>query len=276
MMPELPEVEATRLGLEPHLAGQRIVDAQSRRPRMLRRQPRSRDFADRLRGRRVRRLGRRGKYILIDLEGDLTWVIHLGMSGRMEVADPGEPETAHTNVVVRTATKEVRFVDPRTFGFMAVLTAEEFDESPLARLGRDALTDLPTSRELVARLTGRAVAIKSLLLNQNVLAGVGNIYADEILFRARVAPHRPAGSLEPAEVKSVRAAIGPVLKSGLRHGGTSLDDLAYLLPDGRAGDYLRRLKVYGREDEPCRRCGTPIRRSVIGQRSSYWCPKCQT
>lgn len=275
-MPELPEVEATRLGLEPHLTGQRIVEAEARRSRMLRRQPRARDFTDRLQGRRVRRLDRRGKFILIDMEGDLTWVIHLGMSGRMEVSDPGDPETAHTNVVFRTSTKEVRFVDPRTFGFTAVLTPEEFDESPLAKLGPDALTDLPTSSQLAAAMAGRTVAIKNLLLNQNLVAGIGNIYADEILFRGRVAPARQAGSLTAAEIKRVRAAVGPVLKAGLRHGGTSLDDLAYLLPDGRAGDYLRRLKVYGREDEPCSRCGTPIRRSVIGQRSSYWCPVCQT
>lgn len=275
-MPELPEVETTRRGLEPHLAGKRITEAESRRPRMLRRQPRERDFADRLRGRRVKGLRRRGKFILIDLEGDLTWVIHLGMSGRMEVADPDQPEAPHTNVVVRTDAKEIRFVDPRTFGFMAVLTPEEFDDSSLAELGPDALTDLPRTRILAARLAGRTPAIKSLLLDQRLLAGLGNIYADEVLFRAGVAPHREGGSLDPEEVAAIRAAIRPVLQAGLKYGGTSLNDLAYLLPDGRAGQYFRRLKVYGREGEPCRRCATPIRRSVIGQRSSHWCPSCQT
>jgi formamidopyrimidine-DNA glycosylase len=275
-MPELPEVETTRRGLEPYLQGSRIVEAESRRARMLRRQPRGRDFADRLRGRRVLELRRLGKFIFIDVEGDLTWVIHLGMSGRMQVADPGEPESPHTNVVVRTPAKEIRFVDPRTFGFTAVLTPEEFDESPLTRLGPDALTDLPRSRALAARLAGRKPAIKSLLLDQRLLAGLGNIYADEVLCRARVAPHREGGSLDAGEVTAIRAAIRPVLEAGLKHGGTSLSDLAYLIPDGRAGQYVHRLKVYGREDEPCRRCGTPIRRSVIGQRSSYWCPTCQT
>ncbi len=275
-MPELPEVEATRRGLEPHLAGVRIVEAQSRRSRMLRRQPRERDFADRLRGRRVLGLRRRGKFIFVDLEGDLTWVIHLGMSGRMEVAEPGEPEAPHTNVVIRTSRAEIRFVDPRTFGFMAVLTPDEFRDSSLNSLGPDALTDLPRSRTLAAGLANRAPAIKTLLLDQRLLAGLGNIYADEVLFRARVAPHRAGGSLQMEEIKAVRAAIRPVLQAGLKHGGTSLKDRAYLLPDGRAGEYLDRLKVYGREDEPCHRCGTPIRRSVIGQRSSYWCPSCQT
>jgi formamidopyrimidine-DNA glycosylase len=275
-MPELPEVETTRRGLEPYLSGKTIVGAESRRARMLRRQPRDRDFADRMRNRRVRGLRRHGKFLLIDLAGDLTWVIHLGMSGRMQVADPGEPEAPHTNVVAHTGEKEIRFVDPRTFGFTAVLTPEEYDDSTLNRLGPDALTDLPRSVWLAARLADRTPAIKSLLLDQSIIAGLGNIYADEVLFRARVAPHRPGGSLDPDEVSAIRAAIRPVLEAGLKYGGTSLGDLAYLLPDGKAGQYLGRLKAYGREGEPCRRCGTPIRRSVIGQRSSFWCPSCQT
>lgn len=275
-MPELPEVETTRRGLEPHLAGVRIVEAESRRPRMLRNQPRERDFADRLRGRKVEGLRRRGKFIFIDVEGDLVWVIHLGMSGRMEVAGFGEPEAPHTNVVVWTKDAEIRFVDPRTFGFMSVLTPEEFDDSSLTRLGPDALTELPRARQLAVALAKRTAAIKSLLLDQRLLAGIGNIYADEVLYRARLAPHRTGASLDFEEVKAIRAAIRPVLEAGLKHGGTSLNDLAYLLPDGRAGDYLKRLKAYGREDDPCDRCGTPIRRSVIGQRSSFWCPTCQT
>lgn len=275
-MPELPEVETTRRGLEPYLANKRIVEAVSRRPRMLRRQPRDQDFADRLRGRRVNVLRRQGKFLLFDLEGDLTWVTHLGMSGRMEVAIPGEPEANHTNVVVRTADHEIRFVDPRTFGFMAVLTPEELAGSTIAQLGPDALTDLPSSRTLASRFVGRKPPIKSLLLDQRIIAGVGNIYADEILFRAKVAPLRPGGSLSFDEVKTIRQAVGPVLRAGLKHGGTSLADLAYLLPDGRAGDYLQRLKVYGREGEPCRRCGGEIRRSVISQRSSFWCASCQS
>lgn len=275
-MPELPEVETTRRGLEPYLQGRRIMSAESRRPRMLRRQPRERDFADRLRGRRVERLRRQGKFIFGDVEGDLTWVIHLGMSGRMQVADAGEPEAPHTNVVVRTAGKEIRFVDPRTFGFTAVLTPEEFDDSPLTRLGPDALTDLPRTPVLAKLLAGRKPAVKTLLLDQRLIAGLGNIYVDEVLFRARVAPYRPGSSLDGAEVKAIRAAIRPVLEAGLKYGGTSLNDLAYLLPDGRAGSYLERLKAYGREDLPCSRCGTPIRRSIISQRSAYWCPTCQT
>ena len=275
-MPELPEVETTRRGLKPFLSGTRVLSAEARRPRMLRRQPRPRDFADRLRDRPVRDLRRVGTFIFIDLDGDLTWVLHLGMSGRVEVKESREPEAPHTNVVARTPHHEIRFVDPRTFGFTAVLTPDEFDSSPIVRLGPDALNDLPRSPQLARRFAGRKPAIKTLLLDQRIVAGLGNIYADEILWRARVAPNRPGGSLGREDVKRIRAAVRPVLEAGLAHGGTSLNDLAYLLPDGRAGEYLGRLKAYGREGEPCYRCGTPLRRSVITQRSSFWCPRCQT
>ena len=159
---------------------------------------------------------------------------------------------------------------------MAVLTPEELAGSTLAHLGPDALDDLPTSRALARRLEGRKPAIKSLLLDQRIMAGIGNIYADEVLFRARVAPTRPGGSLSFDEVKAIRRAIGPVLRAGLKYGGTSLGDLAYLLPDGQAGQYLERLKAYGREGEPCLRCGAEIRRTVITQRSSFWCSSCQS
>jgi formamidopyrimidine-DNA glycosylase len=243
---------------------------------MARRQPHPADIPARLRSRRVAALRRIGKFLFADLDGDLVWVTHLGMSGRMQIARAGEPEHPHTNVVVRTGATEIRMVDPRTFGFVAVLTPDEFAGSPLALLGPDALDALPPVRVMAAVLAGRTVAIKTLLLDQRFLAGIGNIYADEILHRAGIRPGRAAGTLELGEVKALRAAVRPVLRAGLQHGGTSLDDLAYLLPDGAAGDYLTRLRVYGRRDEPCRRCGTPIRRSVIGQRSSFWCPRCQT
>ena len=275
-MPELPEVEITRRGVEPHLAGRVILATEVARPRMLRRQPRPRDFRDRMEGRRVRGVRRHGKFMLVDLAGDLVWVTHLGMSGRIQVAEPTDELPPHANVVITTdRVRQVRLIDPRTFGFMAVYTPAEYDASSLARLGPDALTDMPRTPALAEGLSGRTTTIKALLLNQNFLAGVGNIYADESLHRARIRPERPAGSLSRDEVKRLRDSIGAVLRAGLRHGGTSLDDLAYLLPDGRAGTYVTRLRVYGREGEPCRRCGAEIRRRVLGQRSSYWCPSCQ-
>lgn len=274
-MPELPEVEATRRHLAPIVEGRRIRGAVVRRERMVRRQERPGDFADRMRGRRIRSLTRRGKFLLGALDGDITWVSHLGMSGRFSVATTGDPEVAHTNVVVcLEGGTEVRLVDPRTFGFVAALTPDEMDRV-LGRIGPDALDALPSRRGLVAVLSGRSAPIKALLLDQGIVAGLGNIYADEVLHRAGIAPERPAGSLTAAEIGSLRDAIGPVLRAGLRHGGTSLDDLAYLLPDGRAGDYLRLLAVYGREGEPCGRCGRPIARIVVRARSSHWCPGCQ-
>ena len=275
-MPELPEVEATRRHLEPAVVGRTIAHVDVRRERMVRRNERPVDVVDRLTGTAISALGRHGKFLLGMLSGDLVWVTHLGMSGRLSLAEAGEPEVPHTNVVVRLDDGvEVRFVDPRTFGFIAVWTDDEYAASSVADLGPDALTDLPEADDLAARLADRTAPIKALLLDQRLVAGLGNIYADEVLWRARVAPTRPGGSLTPDEITEVRSAVVPVLADGLRHGGTSLDDLAYLLPDGRAGEYLDRLAVYGREDEPCRRCGGAIERSVVRQRSSFWCRSCQ-
>lgn len=274
-MPELPEVESTRRHLAPVLEGSTIVDVDVRRPRMVRRNRRPDDFRDRVRGRRVLSLGRRGKFLLAELEGDITWVSHLGMSGRFAIAQEDEPEVPHTNVVIRLGARgEVRFVDPRTFGFVAAFTPEELDVA-LAAVGPDALDDLPSARSLHDVLQGRTAPIKALLLDQRIVAGLGNIYADEVLHRAGLAPTRPGGSLSIEEVSTLRRAIGPVLRAGLQHGGTSLDDLAYLLPDGRAGDYLTRLRAYGREGEPCLRCDGVIERSVVRARSSFWCRGCQ-
>lgn len=275
-MPELPEVETTRRHVADALAGRTIVAVSVRRERMVRRQARRSDFRDRLVGRPVASVGRHGKFLMTLLEGDITWVTHLGMSGRVSLAPAAEPEAPHTNVVVRLDDGvEFRLVDPRTFGFVAAFLPEELAESSIGALGPDALDGLPRSPELARRMEGRSVPIKPLLLDQRFLAGLGNIYADEVLHRAGVHPARPAGSLTPEEVKRIRGAIRPVLEAGLRHGGTSLDDLAYLLPDGRAGEYVSRLRVYGREDEPCRSCGTPVRRAVLRQRSTFWCEACQ-
>lgn len=276
-MPELPEVETTRRHIAPHLEGATLVEVELGRERMARRNARPADVVDRLRGRRVGRVGRRGKFLLIDVEGDLTWVIHLGMSGRLRVARPGEAREAHTHLIVRTDRgEEVRLIDPRTFGFVAVLTPDELRTDSLAGLGPDALEQLPTVDELVARLAGRRAPIKALLLDQRVVAGLGNIYADEVLLRAGVHPRRPGGAVTRLELERLVEAIPAVLAAGIEMGGTSLDDLAYLLPDGRAGAYLDRLAAYGRTGEPCPTCGTPIQRVVVAQRSSHFCPRCQT
>ncbi len=275
-MPELPEVETTRRHLEKAVVGSRVTRVDVRRRRMVRRHESPADFPRRLAGRKILALDRIGKYLLGQLDGDLTWVTHLGMSGRLQVVSAGTDEARHTNVVIGLKNgAEVRFVDPRTFGFMAVYTPEELSESSVATLGHDALDDLPRSPRLGEMLAGRTASLKALLLDQHLIAGLGNIYADEVLHRARLDPSRSGGSLDPAEVKGLRAAIRPVLEAGLAAGGTSLGDMAYLLPDGRAGGFLPRLRVYGRRGEGCLRCGSTVNATVIRGRSTHWCPGCQ-
>ena len=276
-MPELPEVETTRRHIAPVLEGARIIEVVLGRDRMARRNVRPRDVVDRLVGRQVLRVGRRGKFLLIAVEGDLTWVIHLGMSGRMRIVDAPDPLEKHAHLVVRTDRgDEVRLIDPRTFGFVAVFTPEELAADTVSGLGSDALDELPAPRAFGAMLKGRTAPIKSLLLDQRLVAGLGNIYADEVLFRAGVRPSRPGGKLKASELALLIEAIPEVLADGVAMGGTSLDDLAYLLPDGQAGEYLDRLRVYGRTDQPCLVCATPIERVVISARSSHFCPSCQT
>ena len=273
-MPELPEVESVRRHLAPVVEGRRLVEAEVRHARTGRRNANPGDVGARLRGRVVERLDRHGKFLLARLDSDMVWVTHLGMSGRVLVTKPGEPEHPHTHFVALTdAGDEVRLVDPRTFGFVAVFTPDELANQ--LHLGRDALADLPRSPRLAAAWEGRIAPIKSLLLDQRVIAGLGNIYADEVLHRAGVRPTRPAGTLSGAEVTRLRGAIKPLLEAGIAAGGTSLNDLGYLLPDGQAGRYVERLRVYGREGLPCRRCGAPIERVVVGGRSSFYCPTCQ-
>ncbi len=275
-MPELPEVETTRRSLAPVMEGHRFESVAIRRPRMARRNVRPADVVDRLEGRRLDRLGRIGKFMVGEVEGDITLILHLGMSGKFQIKEIGEPEDKHTNVVFTTdAGQEIRLVDPRTFGFVAAHTPEELEFSSIGSLGPDALESLPGAASMGKVMAGRKVAIKTLLLDQRFLAGLGNIYADEVLSRAGIRGDRESGSLTVDEIKAIRSAIRPVLRAGLKHGGTSLDDLAYLLPDGRAGQFTRRLRVYGREGESCRTCGTPITRTVLGGRSSFWCDTCQ-
>lgn len=276
-MPELPEVEATRRHLEPLVVGRRIVAAAVTHQRMLRRQERPDDFTARVAGRAIERTGRHGKHLFIELEGDITVVIHLGMSGRISVAETGTPIPGHTHVVLRLSDgNEVRFTDPRTFGYVLALLPEERRSASFSGHGPDALTGGLNGDVLCERLAGRSAPIKSLLLDQGIVSGLGNIYADEALHRAGISPLRPGGTLSPVECARLCAAIEGTLAAGLEAGGTTLDDLAYLLPDGRAGEFASRLLVYGRGGEPCPTCGTSIRRTTLRARSTHWCPECQS
>ncbi len=269
-MPELPEVETIRRHLAPAIEGRTIVGVEVRRERTTRRNSDSSEVVDRLTGMRIEALGRHGKFLFAVLGSGEMLVVHLGMSGRLELVEPGGIDKPHTNAIFALSDgSELRFVDPRTFGFVGV-----FDRIP-AELGPDALLALPDSRRFREAMSRTGRAVKTVLLDQRVIAGLGNIYTDEILWRAEVAPDRGARTLVPAAVDRIRRAIPPVLEEAISFGGTSLGDLAYLLPDGRAGDNLERLDAYGRHGLPCRRCGSILVRSVVGSRSSSHCLTCQ-
>ncbi len=275
-MPELPEVETTRRSIEPTLAGRRIVEVIVGRDRVLRRQPVPELFVPRVKDNTVTAVGRLGKFLDVSLADGISLVIHLGMSGRIEHHPDSEiPHAQHTQLVLTTDVGEqLRFVDPRTFGFVAALDEDE-RHLVFANIGRDAFTDLPTARELREAWGRSRSPMKALLLDQKVVAGIGNIYADEILHRAKVHPLLRGEQLTTRRIATIHAAIHDVLADGLRWGGTSLEDLAYLLPDGRAGQFKERLAVYGKTDEPCDVCGRAIRQITVRQRSTHFCNRCQ-
>jgi formamidopyrimidine-DNA glycosylase len=277
LVPELPEVEITRRYLHEAMAGRVLTRARTSHPRTARHNPGGPAEVDfRLGGRKVIEVARKGKFLAAPLDDGQILIAHLGMSGRFTVGDPDEDEPAHTHFRTRLDDgREVRFIDPRTFGFVAVFTDDEIAESGFSRLGPDAWEATPDVDDLAKTLARRTAPIKALLLDQVVVSGLGNIYADEALHIAGIHPLRPGGEVSQEELGRLRAAIRSVLVTAIDNGGTSLDDLAYLLPDGRAGENLERLLVYGRDELPCLNCGTPIERVVIRARSSHFCPNCQ-
>jgi len=273
-MPELPEVETTRRGFATVVEGRRLVRVQARRPDL--RFPLPPEFAGRLEDQKVIRLDRRAKYILVRLETELTWLIHLGMSGRITVGHGPLPALGtHDHVTAETDDGGYMvYQDARRFGFMDLFrTADEATHPRLAGLGMEPLTDL-TPKRLAATLAGRATSIKAALLDQRRIAGLGNIYVSEALFRAKVRPDRPAGEVKPAEIRRLAKAIPEVLQEALAAGGSSLRD--YRQPSGELGYFKASWAVYGREGEDCLRCGGgPVARLAQSGRSSFYCPTCQ-
>jgi formamidopyrimidine-DNA glycosylase len=273
-LPELPEVEITRRHLESALSGREIRSATVSHLRTARLNSSPSEIEVRLTGRVVTSMGRRGKFLRAGLDDGQVLLAHLGMSGRFSLTTPEEPPIPHTHAVLLTdAGVEVRFIDPRTFGFLAVF--DEDEGSPLSRLGPDAWSAPPSAAELAVSLAKRTAPIKALLLDQRMIAGLGNIYADEVLHLAGIDPMRPGGALDTDEIGRLLEAVDSVLTDAIDAGGTTLDDLAYLLPDGRAGENLERLHVYGREGLACPRCGGVVQRLVIRGRSTHFCPGCQ-
>ena len=277
-MPELPEVEVVRRGLATHVEGRTIDDVELRGHRVARRHlAGADDLAGRLAGRRVAAVRRRGKYLWWDLEDDLGLLLHLGMSGQLLVEAHGAPDEKHLHARFRFADAgpELRFVDQRTFGGLALgdLDAAGVPVA-IAHIAPDPLEPAFDRDAVVRRTRASASGIKRVLLNQCVVSGIGNIYADEALWRAGVHGERPASALTRPRVAAVLDHATDVMREALDQGGTSFDAL-YVNVNGASGYFDRSLAAYGQAGRPCRRCGTPIRREQFMNRSSYSCPRCQ-
>lgn len=270
-MPELPEVETTRRGIEPHVRGVKITEVIVRRRDL--RQPVSKDISA-IEGRRVTGVSRRSKYLLLAIDDGSTVLIHLGMSGSLRVISPADPWKKHDHVGITLKNgKQLRFHDPRRFGLVLRLTGDPALHPLLKHLGPEPLGDAFTAAHLQAACAKRSAAIKLVIMDAKVVVGVGNIYASEALFRAGILPRTPARKLSKPRLAKLVASIRAVLTDSIEAGGTTLRD--FLHSDGEPGYFKQRLFVYERKGEPCRVCGTPVRQAVLGQRSTYWCPKCQ-
>jgi len=269
-MPELPEVETVVRSLAPALIARRVAEVRVRDARLRTRVPA--EFAARLAGRRIEAVTRHGKYLLAALDDGHVWLVHLGMTGRLTLGSPGRPDAPHDHVVVHLDDGSVLvYHDPRRFGRMAVVAATALAAETSA--GIDALSPALTADVLFTLTRGRRTSVKALLMDQRHIAGLGNIYVNEALFHAGVRPRRRAGGLRRAECARLVSALRAVLRKAIRGGGSSISD--YVDGLGRSGWFQLHHHVYARTGEPCRRCGTPIRRCVIVGRSSYYCSRCQ-
>ncbi|MFV2100411.1 bifunctional DNA-formamidopyrimidine glycosylase/DNA-(apurinic or apyrimidinic site) lyase [Micromonospora sp. LOL_024] len=276
-MPELPEVETVRQGLARWVTGRRISSVEVRHPRAVRRHlPGGAHFTDVLTGRTVLDVRRRGKYLWLPLDSGDAVVGHLGMSGQLLLQQAVAPEEAHLRVRFRFADDgpELRFVDQRTFGGLSVSEGGGTVPAEIAHIARDPLDDEFSDAEFVTALRRRRTEVKRALLDQSLISGVGNIYADEALWRAGLHGTRPTDALTGPAVRRLLAHVRDVLGEAITAGGTSFDAL-YVNVNGESGYFDRALNAYGREGQPCRRCGTPIRREAFMNRSSYSCPRCQ-
>jgi formamidopyrimidine-DNA glycosylase len=267
-MPELPEVETVANGLQKRIAGDVIESVWiTELPQLFRKQTPA-EIAAALDGAQIERVRRVAKHIVIHLvcgTSKQQWIVHLGMTGNLLVVRPEEPLAKHTHVIARLRSgRELRFVDPRRFGKLSL--HEDF-----LGPGKEPLTI--SLEEFIQLFRKRKLPIKAALLNQSLLHGVGNIYADEALFRARIRPRRRAGSLKRDELKLLRSSLVKVLKEAIAEGGTSISD--YVDADGVQGLFETKLRAYGRTGQPCVRCRTPIKRIVVGGRSTHYCPNCQ-
>ena len=273
-MPELPEVETVRAHLEPVLRGRRFERVEIDDPRLVRPYDPA-EVAAELEGERVATVERRGKYLIVRFESGRALLIHLRMTGSLRHAPAGTlEEDPYRRAVVRLDDgSDVAYRDVRRFGTWLVLEPGELEPYLDARIGSEPLDALFTAARLGERLANRRAPIKAALLDQRTLAGLGNIYVDEALWRARIHPLREARSLDRNELRRLHRGIRGALEHGVARRGSTLRD--YALPDGASGSMQEEFKVYGREDEPCDRCGTPIARTQVAGRTTWFCPTCQ-
>jgi formamidopyrimidine-DNA glycosylase len=273
-MPELPEVETVRASLEPSLVGRTMTTVDIRDPRLTRPFDPT-DVARSLEGQRVEAVERRGKYLVVRFESGSVLLAHLRMTGSFRHVRAGAPgDDAYTRAVVTLDDgSDVLYRDVRRFGTWLILDSSELDTYLAARIGREPLQRGFGPAGLAARLAGRRAPVKAALLDQRTVAGLGNIYADEALWRARVHPLKPAGDVTADEIRALHRGVRAALRMGIARQGATLRD--YARPDGRRGSMQDAFKVYGRAGEPCPRCGTPIEKTRAGGRGTWYCPACQ-
>ncbi len=273
-MPELPEIEVLRRSLEPHVLGDRIERVEVRDPRLREPIP-VRELVRRVTGRRIERLDRRGKYLLVDLEGGWTLAVHLGMSGRFTLVPAEEPLEPHEHVALFLASgRKLRLRDPRRFGLVFPFpTAERDDDPHFSHLGVEPLTPGFSGKTFAAAAVGRRGPVKGFLMDGTVVVGAGNIYAAEALFRAGIHPLRSVARISAKRWDRLAENLVEVLSQAVAEGGTTLND--YADGEGRSGYFQVSLSVYGREGQTCVRCGGTVRRVVLGNRSTFYCPGCQ-
>lgn len=277
-MPELPEVETIRRDLDKEAVGKRIKAVDVTGMRSIRRHPNKKHFASKLIGHKISGVERKGKYLLVRLDGGDVLVVHLGMSGQLLLRGRKDPPDKHAHVVMTFTTGgQLRFVDPRTFGELFVTAADHLaDEVPeLAHLGFDPFDDVMTWIRFGELLRARHSMLKTLLMDQRFLAGIGNIYSDEILFAAGLRYDRSSDSLSSQEVRRLYRSMVETLQDAIRHRGSSLSDEQYRDLFGEVGDFQTQHKVYDREGQACRRCRSTIVRVKVNGRSHYLCTQCQ-
>jgi len=275
-VPELPEVETVRLGLERHVTGRSVAAVQVLHPRAVRRYlPGPADFEAAMAGRVLSGARRRGKYLWMSV-GEDALLAHLGMSGQFLVGDPDRPVGPHVRArfTFADAGPDLRFTDQRTFGHLSFVPGGHELPAPIAHIAPDPLEPAFDAAALAARLRLRRTGVKRALLDQSLVSGIGNIYADEALWRAKLHWARPTETLSRPEITRLLASVRDVLTEALAAGGTSFDAL-YINVNGESGYFDRSLAVYGQEDKPCPRCGSPVRRDRFMNRSAFSCPRCQ-